>query len=1179
MNTMKREGPFRLRTAAFCLFALCVGAPAAHSATLPTSPLFLGMSVEPNVFFLLDDSGSMDWSTMASGPNGLPSVEGVTSYYAYLFPNPYRLYTYGSYSGVVGAMDITDPTKDAWRVRNYHYNGVYYNPAVTYKPWPGKDASGNPLYTDANPKAAPYDPNNPNGSTVDLEDSTTVTSGSSSYTVWPARYYTWTDSNGNGTVDNSDAHTLVNIEPSVTSYTGSASRTDCANAPTCTYAEEIQNYANWFTYYRSHLDAAKATIGTVVNDTNFGRMGLWLYNYGLLQSASSMGSASNKLSLLQTLYDHTISAHGTPARRALQKLGNYFMSSDGPILSQSQGGQCQQNFDVMVTDGYWNGSTPNPTVGDQDKDGYSNTLADVADYYYKTDLKPLLANDVPASAADSETRQHLDTFGVAFGAAGTLDPTTTDPATVTSWPQPRADQPTTVDDLFHATYDGHGKFVYAQDTGSLASALSNALASISNRSGTGAALSFNGATLTTTSTLYQVQFNSTDWTGDVLALAIDSGGNIASSATWDAQAQLDKQSASSRTILTYNDTTNAGIPFEWSDLSATEQGALETNPLGGTDSATEGQARLNYLRGDRSNEGKNGYKFRARGAVLGDIVHSSAIYVGAPGLNWPNTAPFPTASGATYTDFKTGSAKNRTPVVYVGANDGMLHGFDADTGDEVLAYVPSNLFSTTSDNGLHFLTDPAYNHRYYVDLTPSISDAYIHTSTDASGADSWHTVLVGGERGGGRGYFALDVTDPSAFKESNAANTVLWEFTNQDDPDLGYTFSHPQIALLNNGRWAAIFGSGVNVAGSANSGVGELYIVYLDGASSGSWTQCTAANKYTNCGYIKLSTGVGTTSDPDDVFTPALIDTDGNGTADRVYVGDSYGKMWVFDLSNSDPSKWASAYKQGSTPVPLFTTSTGQPITTQPQVATNPQVTGSDAGSNAPNMLVLFGTGQYIYDADKLTTNTQAFYGVWDNGKSSGLTVSNLVQQTLSDVTPTATTTGTTTVRIATSNPVDYLGSSGTAKDGWYVDLGAGVTNSPSADAGERVITDPVVRNGYVWFNSLIPAPGGCAFGGSGYLMSLDLGTGGDPGTSMFDLNGNNVVNTSDLVSYTDSNGNTQQATAVGEKFSGGLPTSPGFLANKRYTAGTNGTGITSQTIAPGVTETGRRSWEELTNN
>ncbi|MEO0998950.1 MAG: PilC/PilY family type IV pilus protein, partial [Pseudomonadota bacterium] len=229
---------------------------------------------------------------------------------------------------------------------------------------------------------------------------------------------------------------------------------------------------------------------------------------------------------------------------------------------------------------------------------------------------------------------------------------------------------------------------------------------------------------------------------------------------------------------------------------------------------------------------------------------------------------------------------------------------------------------------MHYLSDPGYTHRYTVDLTATLADAYVRT--ESFGSTSWKTILVGGLRSGGRGLYALDVTDPTTISETSAAaaNTVLWEFNSGDDIDLGFTFSRPSIVPLeapgNTIRWAAIFGNGYNDLGS---GEAVLYIVLLEGGLDGTWSYGTD--------YIKISTGVGSAADRNGLASPAIVDTDGDGLADRAYAGDLEGNMWAFDLSGSNANNWDVAFKSGSTPVPLYNGTAGQPITASPVIVRN----------------------------------------------------------------------------------------------------------------------------------------------------------------------------------------------------------------------------------------------------
>jgi len=808
----------------------------------------------------------------------------------------------------------------------------------------------------------------------------------------------------------------------------------------------------------------------------------------------------------------------TPLNGALISAKTYFQSSysghASPIAYT-----CQKNFAIMVTDGLPTGKTNGALYSAADRaitpaGGGSYTLG--AAY---TDA----INSISAlrSTVHSGTTYDIKTYVVGLG------DTVQNPDAVYVMNQMAAAGGTSV------AYLASDQTVFQ-----------NAMNSITNdivaQIGSAGAVAFNSTSLGTNTDLYLALFNSGNWSGDLLAYPLDPvTGVVSASSRWSAGAQLDGLDLvlSPRTILTYNGID--GAAFQWSSLTAAQQTDLMTNPGGGLDSSTIGSHRLDFIRGDRSNEGV-GDNFRTRQSRLGDIVDSAPVYVGKPNLNWPDVAPFPTSSP--YSAFKSGHS-GRTGVVYVGANDGMLHGFNSTTGQEVLGYIPGNLFSSAVGGGMHFLTDPAYSHRYFIDLSPAVSDVY--TKASPAGSPAWRTVLLGGERAGGRGLFALDVTDPSAFSEGNAANLVLWEFSSANDPDLGSTFSNTTIALLNNGRWAAIVGNGYN-DNPGGSGKTQLLILYLDGGLSGTWTPGTD--------YEKITTNVGSAASRNGLSSPAVVDTDGDGAADRVYAGDLNGNMWAFDLSNASAANWKVAYKQGSTPKPLFTTKTGQPITSQPVIVRHP--TEADSASNAPNLLVMFGTGQYFDPADNTSSVTQSFYGVWDRGDKA-LVYTNLVQQTFLSGYPSD-------VRVPTDNPVNYSASGASREYGWYMDLPAG---------RERVVVDPKIRGDLVYFDTMIPSTAACSAGGSGWLMSVKYSNGGPPSNAAFDYNHDSNVDSGDLVSG---------KAPGGQTFNMGLPTSPTFLGNKQYTAGTKTTGGTTidQRDIEALTGagTGRLSWQELQN-
>jgi len=1093
----------------------------ARPGTLSNIPLFLSTGVDPNIVFLTDDSGSMDWTLMTDESDGIMYL-----YYAYYYTHPAPD---NDYFWIVATEESllskgeAAPAGGVWRAWNSSYNRLYYDPTITYEPWKGVDNSG-ATYANSSPTAARYNPYSAAAGTTDL---TAVTSYNTDYGLnpglgyftvtnfYPARYYTWTDSDGDGAVDADDAHTLVEIRSTTPTYTGGANREDCAAAPVCTYAEEIQNFANWYTYYRKREYVAKNAVTSVVTPMVGTRVGYGtinnINNVKIKVAAMNSDVASgNKKTLFDKVYNSN-SVGGTPLRENLRNVGRYYecasnnffgvSGSDCPIISAADGGMCQQNFTILMTDGYYNGSSPSlsPSNTDYDNntdfdggsyaDPYSNTLADVTMHYYERDLNTSLSDLVPVvPGVDEADHQHMVTYTVAFGVSGTLDPFDTKTPGVASdtdptdgafdWPNPSSGNAQKIDDLWHAAYNGRGQFLSAQNPTELNESLGDAISSIADRTSSAAAVAFNSTSLGTDSVVYFARFLSSTWSGELFAHTLNPfTGAIASSPSWNAATALDAQSPASRQIITYNDDTGAGVTFKTlGGLSTKQQNDLNMGPSGADGL---GQDRIDYLRGDRSNEG-TGNNFRVRSSVLGDIIHSNPVYVGKPQMNYP--ANFPDAG---YDSFKSTNA-GRHGIIYVGANDGMLHGFDEDTGAEVFAYVPNVLFSNSAGLGLHYLTDPGYSHRYYVDQSPVVADVYL--------GGAWKTILVGGLRGGGQGLFALDVTDPSTLNEGNAATIVLGEFTTATTnlANLGYTYSKPTIARLNNGKWAAIVGNGYN-----NSGDGKayLFVIYLDGTAP-----------------VKIAAGSsGSLADPNGLSAPGVVDNDGDGVADFAYAGDLYGSLYKFDLS-------------GFTATTLFTGT--KPITSKPVATRHPTESGNNT---SPNILVFFGTGQYLVEADKTNTTTQTFYGLWDGGSNSAISESDAnawLEQTY-------TTSGD--YRIVTDLDITY-GTQSSKHKGWKINF----------TGGERIVADPLVRGDFVIFTTMIPDTTVCSYGGSGWIMGVKLINGGMPEDPLWDINNDGVFDDDDLVGADDN-------PPSGVKVEKGMPNQAKVLSNLVYVTDTSG--------------------------
>jgi type IV pilus assembly protein PilY1 len=681
----------------------------------------------------------------------------------------------------------------------------------------------------------------------------------------------------------------------------------------------------------------------------------------------------------------------------------------------------------------------------------------------------------------------------------------------------------------------------------------------------------NSTSLRSGSRIYQARFNSNDWSGQLLAFTIDLNGVIASTPEWDGGQKINAQAASSRKILSYDDSTKIGIPFQYASMNGTQKAWLDRDSNGTTDS--RGTARVTYLRGDATNEGFGVGDFRRRlNSKLGDIVSSNPAYVGPPNQSYPD---------ASYSTFKTTNASRR-PVIYVGANDGMLHAFDADpasgtVGQELFAYVPSAVYYKLSR-----LTGQNYGHRYYVDGTPAVADVFVN--------GQWRTILVGALGAGGQGLFALDVTNPTAISESTAASSVLWEFTDDDgsgrgDKDLGFSFSQPRIARMANGKWAVIIGNGYNSAyrctatpcsgsneperldSKDGDGKAKIFILFIEDGLDRNWSTSD---------YVKLNSNVGdtTATGMNGMSDPLPVDVDGDGMVDFIYAGDLKGNLWKFDVTSSNPSQWGPAFGTTASPLPLYQardpSNIAQPITTRPEFVMHPQ----------GGYMLMFGTGMYLQLSDQSTTQRQTFYGLWDwealsyvdasrNPSAGPFTTSvttrnnTLLQQ--QTILGTGTLNGDS-FRVTSMNSVNW-----NTQRGWYVDLPTQVTG-PS----ERVAFDPQVRNGKVIVTSLIPSLAVCDSGGDSWMWVLDALTGSGANDAVFDSNNDRIFSSGDLITY-----GTQTGYASARKSRVGITPTPTMIAggsgaDYAVTSGSSGGRESIRIRFGNNTTVVRRAWREV---
>ena len=616
--------------------------------------------------------------------------------------------------------------------------------------------------------------------------------------------------------------------------------------------------------------------------------------------------------------------------------------------------------------------------------------------------------------------------------------------------------------------------------------------------------------------LYQTLLDASDWHGDVAAYGLDGTGGLA--LAWRAAPLLQQTLALNghqrRQILTYHATTRRGIPLVWNELAGAQQDALR-EPHDVDDQAA--MDRLAYLRGDASKEGvPNG--FRQRRGALGDLIHSRPVFIGAPGL--PDAI-----DPSTYPAFRNTQA-GRLPMLVVGGNDGFVHVFNAVSGQELMAYAPNAVFPNLID-----LTRPAYAHRYYVDGSP--------TAADVQTASGWRTWVVGGLRAGGRGVYALDVTDPARLANAAASGNprliVQWEFTAADDADLGFTFSQPSVVRMQNGRWAALFGNGYN---SPNDRA-VLYVVFLDGGQDGTWTPGVDYVRIPATGGLPAPAGTA-----NGLSTPAAVDLDRDFFTDLIYAGDLQGNLWKFDVSSPFPGNWGSAYRNGLVPAPMFvcTDANGQrqAITTRPEAGPHPLA----------GIMVYVGTGRNLEPADRSSTATQSLYGLWDRQASTPPPYSrlggSLLQQTMQQQ---------GNVRVMSAHAVDW-----TRHVGWFVDL----------PAGERLLSDPVLRHRRLVFTSFVPSLGG------GWLNELHAPSGGRLPFTLLDLNDDGFYTVEDHTPL--SLGSTAPACCIRPQ-AGGYAGPPAILVDGvtevQFISETSGTA--AQWVKnPGPRVVGRQSWEHV---
>lgn len=552
-----------------------------------------------------------------------------------------------------------------------------------------------------------------------------------------------------------------------------------------------------------------------------------------------------------------------------------------------------------------------------------------------------------------------------------------------------------------------------------------------------------GGTLT-----YQVSFKADDWSGDVQGFRLNQNGTLGTR-VWSATEELPAAANRKLFTATLNGNTYNGKRFEASTYPGPEGTAL----LGDLPAGFTVAGLVDYLRGNQTNEVPNG-PYRKRESLLGDIVLSTPAVVSRRSFGYavlPDTVAGKPTGASTYRAFV--DAKSTQPVLFVGANDGMLHGLSGIEagGEELFGYVPAAI-----TRKLHQLAKPSYSHQYYADASPLVGDAFI--------GGGWAEVLLSSVGIGGRGVYALNVSglgNAGVFTTSN----VLWEFNDTIDPDMGQLTEKPQIALLADGNWSAVFGNGYNSQS-------QRAILYVRNVGSGA-------------SIAKIDTGVGSATDPNGMSGVAAVDSDGDRVADTIYAGDYQGNLWKFVY---DSGNWRNAL--GSQPLFRAVDKHGhrQPITGGIDVVANP-IGGT---------VVLFGTGRYLSTDDANPARLEAdgkplvnsLYGIWDMGAQAA------------PILPTAATRATLLreqritgyangYRTSTQDSVGFRSTyNPSGRLGWYLDLEF-VSNGRDLLRSERVLAAPAVILGTVLFNTFRPQGDVCQPGGLNALMELDALSGG----------------------------------------------------------------------------------------
>lgn len=1209
--------PKRLVSALVTAALLLQTALPAYATVMQVPGIYLAPP-DPNVMFSLDDSGSMTSDAIpdfGSNVTGMPTNDASASLNGFgsQFPGMWKPSSQYLSPNLGGGNLYQWNNPVARYLRSSAGNPLYYDPKVTYKPWPRVD-NDTLTFPDADPAAVLIHHSsprladrsvNPAATTVDLTTQRTRrtniaqidTPEGDGNSFWPATYYVYTGGTPLTAANPADPNNIqsnfrkfeIPGSGNTATFDRAATRTDCSGAVLpatggCSRAEEMQNFANWLQYYRSRMLMAKGGVAAAFarQGTNL-RAGFTSINSATIVQRVATFTGTARQNFYTNLYNENADG-STPLRVAMDRVGRYFSTSGtGSPWGENTAGSprpredsCRKSFHILSTDGFWNdrdADVPTAPLADNDffapaeltppqpdgrqyryrddgtagtldarftvnpfRDNNSlnvNTLANVAAYYWKTDLQPSLDNRLAVSSRDPAYWQHLTTFTVGLGVSGSgaVRPTEdrlwqrnaaneyivsnalpsddvfypyrgktwlSDPdlrdllvahKTSLIWPTTANGGRTTGDDLIHAAMNARGRYLSATNPTDLASGLASALAEATNQTSSFASLGLaNTSETAANNRLFQAVYNPYGWTGRLYAFTLANGSFSTNprDALWEASKRM--PAAENRSIFTWNPTgpSPQGSLFTWDGLTTDQRLAL--GPTAGVGSSVaERQDVLDFLRGSIAREVQSGGPLRDRvrerldsgalGGVLGDIVGGSPLK--GPDFGGGYERMRPTAPGrdvyAGATGYRTADeSQSRIGTmrqsVFFGANDGMLRAVNAADGSERFAFVPNSVFDVPRTT--------------YKGTTTSVKKLY-----ELSRPDYGHLFTVNGPP-----QIADAFVGPTLNHEwrsillgttgAGARSVFAMDVTN---PQVGAA-----VNPFNTGKILWEFSEAQN----ADMGHIPSY-PHVAKMQDGTWVAMFGNGYDSSSGRAKLFLL--------DLYTGAVVWEQAVGSAGSnglsqpnfllnqyrevvaIWAGDLRGNMWKFDVNSPTRSDWRVAYGGN----PLFTAPTNQPITVMPELARFP---------NSNQAMVLFGTGKLFDTEDNATDSTnqnltrQALYGIWDNEATRVTSRSQLVEQTV-------TTGSTNGYRRTSENAIDWA-----IRRGWYLQL---------EDAtGERVHVNPVIpvegRATPVFFVANTPTNVPCSSGGTSRVFALDPITGQTPRFSVFDTDRSGSINSDD---------------------------------------------------------------------